>query len=200
MIKKFNIGIDVAEYFDGGRIPDYETIIVSENENLYDILMAESEQNKFISIAGYLDKNRFSYYNLAEAGFNIDFSKERIVIFVPDSNIDTLINQHVIFNFISSQARIIWFATDEELLRIEKTRATYKLCEQINKIFNDHIYFRIFMDMVINDRKERTMYNLMDIMYVFNLIEPIKKILNWENHYENVMRSCFKLRISKCHS
>lgn len=197
MIEKLNENIDSIDYFGGAVSPQYKSIAYPQNESLYDVLMVESIMKEFDCVCGHISDNKFHYYDLKPAGYSLDFSKEEVVVFVWNAELKDIIHQHAIFNFLSSGCKKVWFINREGYVNFTKTAATYHLCSHINNIFEDFSFYRIFIDTVMMNKSEETLFDLLDIMNVYYDSSPGNANKDWKNNYEDILMKEFKLTVTK---
>lgn len=197
MIEKLNEKIDSIDYFGGEESPQYKSIAFPQNESLYDVLMVESIMKEFESICGYISDNKFHYYELKPASYSLDFSKEEVVVFVWNAELKDIIHQHSLFNFLSSVCKKVWFINHEGYVNFTKTAATYHICSHINAIFEDFSFYRIFIDTVIMNKSEETLFDLLDIINVYNDSFHENANKDWKNNYEDILMKEFMLTVTK---
>lgn len=197
MIKKLNEDIKSIDYFDGAVIPQYKSLIISQDGSLYDVLMVESIMKEFQSVCGYIEKNQFYYYDLNTARYCIDFNKEEVVIFAWNADLNGIVLQHALFNFLSSVCKKVWFITQEGFICFKKTAETYNICNKVNKIFEDKTFFKIFIDSVIINKSGETVFDLIDLMDAFNKKPIIKNKPDWNENYESILKNYFKLEVAR---
>lgn len=197
MIEKLNENSASIDYFNGAAIPRYKSISLPQNLSITDVLMVESIMKGFESICGYISGNKLKYYDFRKYGCCIDFSKDEVVVYIRNADFKELIQQHALFNFISSPCKKVWFLNDDDYINFTKTTATYNICSCINTIFQDFTFFRIFTENVMDNDSKETIFDLLNLVYANNKCFYEDTYIDWKNNFEEIMMNEFKLQVTK---
>jgi hypothetical protein len=130
---------DPIFFFGMEEVPPYDDILISGNDDL-DILF-NSIRRIGEDCCGYIEPINVFYHTMEDKRYYLDFNKEFVFVYFKDETYDNNLPLGFIMKFLQYKcSRMIMVFEDVNFL-IEKTADTYKVCIELEKIYDNPDFF-----------------------------------------------------------
>lgn len=159
-----------SDFFGGMEVPPYKELSVLSVDNL-DFL---SDEIKKIGAdcTGFIEPDKICYHIVHNKEYYSDFYREYVFIYFKDMNFKGNLPYGFLMKFLQYKSSKILFVYENNSFLIEKTNDTYTVCAELDKIYNDVIFY---YDNIMSKIDSKSVSEILDDCYSVLISEYMKK-------------------------
>jgi len=141
MFPEFNndTSFDEPSFFGMEEVPPYDEIFISGFDDLE--LLSFHIRNIGEDCCGFIEPINVHYHIMNDKRYALDYNKEFVFTYIKDVDFDGNLPYGFILKFLQYKSKKMLIVYEDVCFLIEKTLDTYKICIELDKIYNDADFF-----------------------------------------------------------
>ena len=130
---------DPIFFFEMDEVPKYEEKIISGYDDLN--MLSNSIRMTCEDCCGYIEPINIFYHTMDEKRYYLDFNKDFVFAYFKDEIFDNDLPLGFIMKFLQYGCKKMLLVCDDIYFLLEKTEETYKICTELEKIYEASEFF-----------------------------------------------------------